>query len=160
MLDEISIKILKILQEKARIPNAEVARQVKMAPSAVLERIRKLEMQGIIDGYEVRLNPEQFNKKQVAFVFINAREKEKTQGAGKPVIPKALAEIQEIQEIHFVAGEDCYLVKLRVSDTHELGMLIREKIQPIKGVISTRTAAVLDTFKETARIPIQEAVDN
>ena len=44
MLDEISLKILKILQEKARIPNIEVARQVEMAPSAVLERIRKMEI--------------------------------------------------------------------------------------------------------------------
>ena len=57
MIDETGLKILKILQEKARIPNVEVARQVNMAPSAVLERIRKLEKQGFIDGYEVRLNP-------------------------------------------------------------------------------------------------------
>ena len=61
MIDDISLKILKILQEKARIPNVEVARQVGMAPSAVLERIRKLEKQGIIEGYEVRINPEYFD---------------------------------------------------------------------------------------------------
>jgi Lrp/AsnC family leucine-responsive transcriptional regulator len=54
-MDDISIKILKILQEKARVPNIEVARQVGMAPSGVLERVRKLEKQGLIDGYEVRL---------------------------------------------------------------------------------------------------------
>ena len=47
MIDEISLKILKILQKKARIPNTEVARQVGLAPSAVLERIRKLEKHGI-----------------------------------------------------------------------------------------------------------------
>ena len=70
MLDEISFKILNILQEKARIPNVEVARQVGLAPSAVLERIRKLEQQGYIDGYEVRLNPERFAKSMVAFVTI------------------------------------------------------------------------------------------
>ncbi|NLX19428.1 MAG: winged helix-turn-helix transcriptional regulator, partial [Desulfobulbus sp.] len=73
MLDEISLKILKILQEKARIPNIEVARQVQMAPSAVLERIRKMERHGIIEGYEVRLNPEQFNRSQVAFVRVLTR---------------------------------------------------------------------------------------
>ena len=55
MIDEISLNILNILLEKARIPNVEVARQVGMAPSAVLERIRKLEKQGIIDGYEVQI---------------------------------------------------------------------------------------------------------
>ena len=62
MIDVISLKILKILQKKARIPNAEVARQVGLAPSAVLERIRKLEHLGIIKGYEVRINPEYFDR--------------------------------------------------------------------------------------------------
>ena len=70
MIDAVSLKILKILQEKARIPNVEVARQVGMAPSAVLERIRKLERQGFIDGYEVRLNPKRFAKSLVAFVRV------------------------------------------------------------------------------------------
>lgn len=56
-IDEIDHQILEILQKKARVPNAEVARQVGMAPSAVLERIRKLEERGFIEGYEVRLNP-------------------------------------------------------------------------------------------------------
>jgi Lrp/AsnC family leucine-responsive transcriptional regulator len=62
MIDDVSLRILKILQKKARIPNVEVARQVGMVPSAVLERIRKLEKLGFIDGYEVRLNPERFGK--------------------------------------------------------------------------------------------------
>jgi Lrp/AsnC family leucine-responsive transcriptional regulator len=70
MIDAVGLKILKILQEKARIPNVEVARQVGMAPSAVLERIRKLEKQGFIDGYEVRLNPKRFAKSLVAFVRV------------------------------------------------------------------------------------------
>ena len=75
MIDQISLKILKILQEKARIPNVEVARQVGLAPSAVLERIRKLENQGIIDGYEVRLNPQRFAKSLVAFVNVKLKGK-------------------------------------------------------------------------------------
>ena len=74
MIDAVSLKILKILQEKARIPNVEVARQVGMAPSAVLERIRKLEKQGFIDGYEVRLNPKRFAKSLVAFVTVKLKK--------------------------------------------------------------------------------------
>ncbi len=78
MIDDISFKILSILQEKARIPNVEVARQVGMAPSAVLERIRKLEKQGIIDGYEVRLNSESFGRSLVSFVFVSTESREET----------------------------------------------------------------------------------
>ena len=150
MLDAISVQILKILQQKARIPNVEVARQVEMAPSAVLERIRKMERQGIIDGYEVRLNPAQFDRRQLAFIEI------KTRSVGdRPETGTALAAIPEIQEVHYVAGDDCYLVKLRVADTAELAAIIREKIAVINEVVSTRTTTVLQTYKETARIPIR-----
>jgi Lrp/AsnC family leucine-responsive transcriptional regulator len=150
MLDDISLKILRILQEKARIPNVEVARQVEMAPSAVLERIRKMERQGIIDGYEVRLNPTQFDRRQLAFIEI------KTRAVGdRPETGTALAAIPEIQEVHYVAGDDCYLVKLRVADTAELAAIIREKIAVINEVVATKTTTVLQTYKETARIPIR-----
>ncbi|MBM9537953.1 Lrp/AsnC ligand binding domain-containing protein [Desulfobulbus alkaliphilus] len=150
MLDEISLKILKILQEKARIPNVEVARQVEMAPSAVLERIRKMERQGVIDGYEVRLNPEQFDRRQIAFVEVRTRSV-----GDRPETGRSLAAVPEVQEVHYVAGEDCYLVKLRVADTAELAVVIREKIAGIHEVVATRTATVLRTYKETARIPIR-----
>ena len=149
-LDAISLKILHILQEKARIPNVEVARQVEMAPSAVLERIRKMERQGIIDGYEVRLNPEQFDRRQIAFVEVRTRLV-----GDDPQVGAALADIPEVQEVHYVAGNDGYLVKLRVADTRELALLIREKIGVIDAVVETRTATVLQTYKETARIPIR-----
>lgn len=153
MLDEISLKILKILQKKARIPNVAVARQVQLAPSAVLERIRKLEKQGFIDGYEVRLNPQRFRRSQVAFITVAT---DRTQEA--PKVGSRLAAIPEIQEVHFISGEDGYLVKARVSDSEELGHLIQTKIAPIKGVRSTRTAIAMATIKETARIPI-DALD-
>jgi len=150
MLDDISLKILKILQEKARIPNVEVARQVEMAPSAVLERIRKLERQGFIDGYEVRLNPEQFDYRQIAFIKVQ------TSTVGdSPEVGEQLAEIAEVQEVHYIAGEDGYLVKLRVADTRELATIIREKIAVIQEVSATQTSTVLQTYKETARIPIR-----
>ncbi|MGD9950104.1 MAG: Lrp/AsnC family transcriptional regulator [Desulfobulbus sp.] len=150
MLDDISLKILKILQEKARIPNVEVARQVEMAPSAVLERIRKMERQGIIDGYEVRLNPQQFDRRQIAFIEIQTRSV-----GDNPKIGAELAAIPEVQEVHYVAGNDGYLVKLRVADTAELATIIREQIAVINEVVSTRTATVMQTYKETARIPIR-----
>lgn len=148
MLDAISLEILNILQKKARIPNVEVSRQVGLAPSAVLERIRKMEKQGIIDGYEVRLNPEQFNRSQVAFVHI------KTNPAMSDKVGNKLSLIPEIQEVHFVSGSDCYLVKIRSADTTALGQLLQEKIITIDGVLSTSTETVLSTVKETSRIPL------
>ena len=149
MIDEISLKILKILQKKARIPNVEVARQIKMAPSAVLERIRKLEKQGFIEGYEVRLNPSSFKRQQVAFITITTEPQ-----ADIPTVGKTIARLSEVQEVHHIAGQDGLLVKVRVADTEALGRLIHQKLNPIPNVKATRTAIVMATFKETARIPI------
>lgn len=150
MLDKKSLAILKILQEKARVPNTEVARQVGLAPSAVLERIRKMESQGIIDGYEVRLNPEQFSKNQVAFIHVGYDCSQDKGGA----IGQSLSGIAEVQEVHYLAGNDCYIVKVRVADTKELNSVLRHKILAIAGVVSSTTSPVLQTYKETANIPI------
>jgi Lrp/AsnC family leucine-responsive transcriptional regulator len=151
MIDEISLKILKILQNKARIPNVEVARKVGMAPSAVLERIRKLEKQGFIDGYEVRLNPRRFQRSLVGFVRVvldrNIRENS---------VAEKLARIDEIQEVHFITGDDGYLIKVRVAGPDELDRLVRYQIRSIEGVRATHTSVVLSTVKETARIPIDD----
>ena len=148
-MDNTDLQILQILQKKARIPNVDVARMVGMAPSAVLERIRKLEKQGVIDGYEVRLNPEEFKRNMVAFVSVKTRQNKSDIDTGKE-----LSKMQEVQEVHFVSGEDCFLIKVRVFDTKELNRLLKDKILTIKTVASTRTTVVLSTYKETSRIPL------
>jgi Lrp/AsnC family leucine-responsive transcriptional regulator len=147
-IDEIDYKILTILQEKARVPNAEIARQVGMAPSAVLERIRKLEERGIIDGYEVRLNPEVFHQGSLAFVHISIHQGCATE------LTKALMSITGVQDIHQIAGEDGYLLKLRVADNAELGRILAEEIGALAGVHHTRTHIVLKTVKETRKITL------
>ena len=154
MIDEIDAQILHILQEKARIPNAEIARQVGMAPSAVLERIRKLEERGIIEGYEVRLNPRPFGQRLAAFVFVQADR------AGNGSLAGELARITGVQEVHQIAGEDGYLVKIRVPDTEALGGILRDEFMAVRGVRSTRTQIVLATIKETRRIDIEAAREN
>ncbi|PIE57614.1 MAG: AsnC family transcriptional regulator [Desulfobulbus propionicus] len=152
-MDDISLKILRILQEKARIPNVEVARQMDMAPSAVLERVRKLERQGIIDGYEVRLNPERFDRRLIAFVSVVVREQEKDQELGT-----YFAGFEEVQEVHYVSGENSYLLKLRMADNAELYRFLQDKVVRMPGVMATRTTQVLHTFKETAKLPLQNRV--
>lgn len=153
MIDEISQKILHILQEKARIPNVEVARQVGLTPSAVLERIRKLEKSGIIDGYEVKLNPGLFDRNFLSFVWVYP---EKNYDAN---VAETLSIIPEIQEIHYISGEDCYLVKIRTSGPEALKNIIQETIRKTEGVRTTRSQIVLGTYKETSRIPLDAIKD-
>lgn len=151
MIDETDRKILKIIQDNARISHSDVAREVGMAASAIFERLRKLEKRGIIQGYETRLNPKAVELGLVAFIFIRAHGPVGNMDTGK-----RLAELPEVLEVHDVAGEDCYLIKVRVADTEALSKLLREKIGPIETILSTRTAIVLTTIKETAQLPIDE----
>ncbi len=71
---------------------------------------------------------------------------------------EALARIEEVQEVHHIAGEDCYLVKARVRDARTLGRLLRERFASGGGISNTRTTIVLETLHETTRLPIDAAL--
>lgn len=149
MLDSVDTRILDILQQNARITNADIARQLAMAPSAILERIRKLEARGVIAAYETRVAPRAVGLGLLAFVFVRADEPAGTVSAGV-----RLGEVPEVQEVHHVAGEDCYLVKVRARDPEDLGRVLREGIGAIPHVRSTRTTVVLGTVKESSALPL------
>lgn len=149
MLDSIDLHILNALQGNARISNADISRELDMAPSAILERIRKLEQRGVVTGYEARIAPKLVGLGLTAFVFVRAEERSTSSKTGKQ-----LAAIPEVQEVHNVAGEDCYVVKLRARDTDDLARLLREKIGSISTVRNTRTTIVLETLKESAQVSL------
>ena len=149
MIDEIDRQILELLQETGRISNAEIARQVGMAPSAVLERIRKLEERRIIRGYQALLNPKPIARSLLAYILVRTKESGWDDETGR-----ALAGIPDIQEVHHIAGNDCFLVKVRTCDTDSLGQLLRDRIGVIPSVGSTRTTIVLQTVKESLRFPV------
>lgn len=150
MIDEIDRQILNILQQNARTANAEIARQIDMAPSAVLERIRRLEARGVIQGYEARINPEALGLGVLAFVFVRSRD-----FAGEARTAELLAQIPEVLEAHHIAGEDCFLLKVRMPDAKALGRLLRDRIGSTGAVQSTRTTIVLETVRESARLPLE-----
>ena len=149
MIDEIDTNILKILQANARTSNAEVARQVGMAPSAILERIRKLERKGIIAKYETRISPMALGNKLTAFTLVHTEEAVGTKETGEK-----LSEIPEVIEVHYVAGQDSYLVKLRTRDPEHLAELIK-RMGRIATVRDTRTTIVLSTVKESMNVPVE-----
>lgn len=151
MLDEVDHKILSLLQENSRTSNTEIARQIGMVPSGVLERIKKLEQNGHIREYTARLHPESLNLGLLAFIFVRADE---TTGSIETAVK--LAELPEIMEVHHVAGEDCYLLKIRLQDNKSLAVFMREKLGTIPTIVSTRSVIVLETIKETSRIGLPE----
>ena len=148
-LDQVDREILGLLQGNARISNADIARELSMAPSAVLERIKKLEQKNTILQYTTRLNPSALHQNLLAYVFIKASD-----GIGCNDTASALAAIPEVQEVHHVAGDDCYLVKVRTYDSASLMELMRNSIGKIPNILSTRTTIVLETVKEQQQLVI------
>lgn len=149
ILDDVDVKILEILQDNARTTQADIAKAVGLAPSAVLERVRKLEARGAIAEYTARIDPHVANRALLAFVAVRTNE----YGPEQPSA-QALAKIPEVLEIHHVAGEDCFFLKVRARDAEHLGQMLRMQIAAVPGVTSTRTTIVLETLKETSRVPI------
>jgi Lrp/AsnC family leucine-responsive transcriptional regulator len=150
IIDGIDTEITMILQKNARTSNAEVARQVGLAPSAVFERIRKLEESGALRGFRADLDPHAVGLPLLAFVFVRSNEP-----AGAVKTAEKMTQIPEVLEVHQIAGEDCFLVKLRAADTEALGRLLREKFGTIPTITSTRTTIVLETLKESMVLPLE-----
>lgn len=172
-IDETDRRILALLQQDSAATIQRIAAMIGLSASTVHERIRKLETRTseghaelptpathentsdqpgpspVILAYEARLDPAALGLGLLAFVFVRADERVGVGEAGR-----CLAAIPEVQEVHHIAGEDCYLVKLRTQDTASLGRLLRERFAAIPAIRSTRTTIVLETIKETARLPI------
>ncbi|AIL45743.1 Lrp/AsnC family transcriptional regulator [Elizabethkingia anophelis] len=148
-LDEIDLKIVRLMQENARINNAELARILGMAPSAVLERVKKLEQKEVLISYHAKVNPSAVNQNLLSFIFIKANEI-----IGDEETGKLLAQIPEVLEVHDIAGDDGYIIKVRTSDTIALMNLMKRSLSSIPGIISTRTIIVLQTVKEDNQLII------
>lgn len=148
MIDGIDREILAILRDNSCTSKAEIARRVGLTPTAVFERIRKLEDRGVITGYQAQLDPRSFGLRLLAFVFVTGERP-----AHGPDLGQHLATIPGVEEVHVIAGEDCFLLKVRAADTDDLYRLLRERIGPIAGVHSIRTTIVLETVSEGRTVP-------
>ena len=149
-LDAIDRRLLGILQKDGRTSNADLARAVKMAPSAVFERVRRLERDGVIRGYGAQLDPRAIDRSLLAFVLVRSDEHPGAISTGE-----ALALEPEVLEVHHVAGQDSYLVKVRVKDPESLGRLLRERFGAISTVRSTQSTIALETLKEHWALPLE-----
>ncbi|MEM6677081.1 MAG: Lrp/AsnC family transcriptional regulator [Pseudomonadota bacterium] len=143
MIDDTDRKILSILLSDAATSKAEIARRVGLVASAVSERVRRMEADGVIQGYEVRLDARQLGKPLLAFIFVTD---------AKPSLgfdtAAALASVTGLEELHKIAGDDCYLLKVRAADTDELNRIIEGEINPVQSVTRVRTTIVLKPVTE------------
>lgn len=112
--DETDMRILEALQHDGRASYAELARTVSMSPSAVTERVRRLEESGVIRGYTAIVDPERLGLGILAFVRLRYPTSNY-----KP-FHDLVATTPEIMEAHHVTGEDCFMLKVVARSMHHL----------------------------------------
>lgn len=129
MLDKIDWKILKELQEDARISYAELGRRVGLTTPAVIERVRKLEDARIITGYRAEIDTAKIGLPITAFIRMSIS------GVDYSHIIEVAQEANEVLECHRGTGGDSFIMKVAVSDVSHLQLLI-DKLTPY-GITTT-----------------------
>jgi Lrp/AsnC family leucine-responsive transcriptional regulator len=143
MLDDVNTVLLRELALDGRRTLRALAAAVGMSEPAVRDRLTNLERAGVVTGYRVVLDPAAVGAGTAAFVALRF-------GAGadvKAAVTAALEREPCVLEVHEVAGEDCYLVKVRVGSTTELADAL-DRIRSIPGMVGTRSTVVLRTLLE------------
>jgi Lrp/AsnC family leucine-responsive transcriptional regulator len=138
-VDAVDRSILDALRANARATYAELAREVGLSAPAVHERVGKLEAAGVITGYHAAVAPESLGYSMSALVGVFLSDT-----ADEDVVAAELAALPAVEDCWFVAGEESFVVKIRVPDVGGLEKSIR-RMSKIKGVARTRSTVVLST---------------
>jgi Lrp/AsnC family leucine-responsive transcriptional regulator len=137
-VEDLDRRIVDLLAKDGRISYTDLGRALGMSTSAVHQRVRRLEQRGIVKGYTARLDHQALGRQLTAFISVTPLDP-----AAPDDIPDRLREITQIEECHSVAGDENYILKVRVATPTEL----EELIATVRGVahVSTRTTVVLST---------------
>ncbi len=148
MLDELDLKILRTLQSNGRTKRNVLAEEVGLTIPSVSDRLKKLEENGIIEGYYAKVKRQAFGFDILAFILVMMDSSKHY----KDLI-KHVEKNPSVIECYSVLGEGSHILKVAVKNTESLEKLLSE-IQTWTGVTSTKTTYVLSTIKETTSINI------
>ncbi|HBP38530.1 MAG TPA: Lrp/AsnC family transcriptional regulator [Clostridiales bacterium] len=140
-MDHIDIKILDCLLTNARLAASVIGERVNLSVSAVIERIKKLENQGIIKQYTTILDSEKIGKGVTAFISVSLEHPKYNAG-----FIESVQKCSQITECHYITGDFDFLLKVVTQSTHSLEDTLN-LIKSIKGISLTKTLVVFSTWK-------------
>lgn len=143
-LDRTDKRILEILQARGRISNVELARLVNLSTTPCVERVRRLEREGVITGYVALVDPEKVDLPMAIFVEVKL---DHTTPEAFERFRETVAEVPEISECYMIAGEFDYLLKLQVSDVAAYRHFMNEALPRLPDVQQTRSYIVVEQLK-------------
>lgn len=146
LLDHIDLRILSILQSQGRCHLAEIAKEVDLSSPAVMERVKKLEANGVIKGYQAVLDPKKVGKDVTAFIGVSVDHQRHIDAFASHMIRQ-----HDVLECHHVTGEQSFILKVKTANTDSLEKLLAE-IRSVQGVTGTVTNVVLSSAKESQKL--------
>ena len=150
-LDKIDLKILKILQENAKITNLQLSSEIGLSPAPTLERVKKLEASQLIRGYYTQLDNEALGIGISAVILITlTRQVENAINNFR----KEIAKVPEIMECYQVTGNADYVLIVMMKDIRAFEELISQKLSKMEEIGQMQTMVVLSKPKESHVLPI------
>ncbi len=150
-LSTIDKKILRELQQDGRITFSELAKRVGLSTSPCLERVRRMERDGVINGYTTLLNPHFLDADLIVFVQIRLT---RTSQDIFERFKKAAIELEEVQECYLISGNFDYLIKARVSDMDSYRKFLGTTLLTLPDVQESTSYVVMELVKETLALPV------
>jgi Lrp/AsnC family transcriptional regulator, leucine-responsive regulatory protein len=150
-LDPIDRKILQILQQDGNITNAQLAKDIGLSPAPTLERVKKLEQNGIIQSYHAELNKEKIGIGVSIFVLVTLSSHKMNQINS---FVEKIKLIPEVIECHHITGQGDFLLKILTKDIPSYQTLILNTLSQIEEIGNMRSMVNLNTYKHSKVLPI------
>lgn len=155
-MDRIDKKILNTLQENGKITNAKLSKIVGISAPATLERVRRLEMSGVISHFTAVVDPEKIGFSITAIVSISLSL---SKLSSVPEIKERLAGLEEVMECYQIAGANDFILKVVARDIKAYGEFMNEKLTQIDGIQKIQSSFVIDNIKEKKKLTLDPEED-
>ncbi|TAM52857.1 MAG: winged helix-turn-helix transcriptional regulator [Paraburkholderia sp.] len=150
-LDKLDHKILKLLQEDGRIAMKDLAERVGLTVTPCIERVKRMERDGVILGYYARVDPAQLGAALLVFVEITLSNKS---GNMFDQFRREVQKIPEVLECHLVSGDFDYLIKARIGAMTDYRKLLGDILLQLPGAVQSKSYVVMEEIKETLMISV------
>ena len=149
--DSIDRKILSLLEQNARISNAELADKVNLSPTPCLRRLRKLENSGLIRGYSAVLDEKALGLQASALVFVNLDKNTKENAEH---FEAALKLLPEVMECFVVAGRHDYVLRIVTRDLDDYERFVKERLAVLDEIADLESIIILKQTLFRRHLPI------
>ncbi|MGR6924136.1 Lrp/AsnC family transcriptional regulator [[Actinomadura] parvosata] len=153
-MDELDSAIIRLLQTDARQSNRELARQLGIAPSTCLERVRSLTRRGVIRGYHADIDPAALNRGVQAMVSVQVRPLSR---AVINAFKASAAEMPEVMSVFVLAGGDDFLLHVGVRDLDHLHAFLLDHLSKRKEIVGFRTSVVFQQVQKAVPTRLEDA---